>query len=105
MIDANSRTTQRAFLKCRPCVDHNYVSGHPIGKNQGVQSPSPSVMPSWKRRTSRAAAMFEAGLGCGANPNMPPCKLMADSPSRMKYDIERKWREACIYQVALCRQT
>jgi acyl-CoA dehydrogenase len=62
----------------------------------------------------RAAALFDAGKECGADANM--AKLLASEATghaaeatfaayggfafAKKYDIERKWREARLYQTA-----
>ena len=63
----------------------------------------------------RAAALFDAGQECGADANM--AKLLASEATwhaaeatfsayggfafAKEYDIERKWREARLYQTAL----
>ena len=63
---------------------------------------------------SRAAALFEAGQPCGTDANI--AKLLASEATwkaaeatlqtyggfgfAQEYDIERKWREARIYQTA-----
>ena len=62
----------------------------------------------------RAAALFDAGKACGADANM--AKLLASEAAwhaaeacmqtyrrlrlRREYDIERKWRETRLYQIA-----
>jgi alkylation response protein AidB-like acyl-CoA dehydrogenase len=93
------------------------VFGRPIGENQGVQFPLARAyvqMTSASLMVDRAAAMFEAGEPCGTEANM--AKLAASEASWFaadmclqthggfgfaeEYDIERKFRETRLYQVA-----
>ena len=93
------------------------VFGRPIGENQGVQFPLARAyvqMTSASLMVDRAAALFEAGLPCGTEANM--AKLVASEASWFaadmaiqthggfgfaeEYDIERKFRETRLYQVA-----
>lgn len=93
------------------------VFGRPIGRNQGVQFPIAKAhvhveaadLMRWK-----AADLFDAGQACGAEANM--AKLLAADASweaaeaalqthggygfTAEYDIERKFRETRLYQVA-----
>jgi acyl-CoA dehydrogenase len=93
------------------------VFGRPIGRNQGVQFPiarahvhvEAADLMRWK-----AADLFDAGQPCGAEANM--AKLLAADASweaadvalqthggygfTAEYDIERKFRETRLYQVA-----
>ena len=93
------------------------VFGRPIGQNQGVQFPiarahvnvEAADLMRW-----RAATMFDAGVSCGEQANM--AKLLAADASweaanvavqthggfgfAEEYDIERKFRETKLYQVA-----
>jgi len=93
------------------------VFGRPIGQNQGVQFPiarayvqaSAAVL-----MVDQAAALFEAGAPCGTEANM--AKLLASEASwcaadmclqthggfgfAEEFDIERKFRETRLYQVA-----
>ena len=93
------------------------VFGKPIGANQGVQFPiarahihvEAADLMRWK-----AADLFDAGQPCGAEANM--AKLLAADASweaadvalqthggygfTAEYDIERKFRETRLYQVA-----
>jgi acyl-CoA dehydrogenase len=93
------------------------VFGKPIGANQGVQFPLANAhmaveaadLMRWK-----AAWLYESGRPCGAEANM--AKLLASEASWMaanaaldvhggfgfaeEYDIERKFRETRLYQVA-----
>jgi acyl-CoA dehydrogenase len=93
------------------------VFGGPIGKNQGVQFPIAHAYVSVESADLmrwRAAAMFDRGEPCGAEANM--AKLLAADASweaanvavqthggfgfAEEYDIERKFRETKLYQVA-----
>ena len=93
------------------------VFGRPIGENQGVQFPLARAyvqMTSANLMVEKAAALFEAGEPCGTEANM--AKLVASEASwyaadmaiqthggfgfAEEYDIERKFRETRLYQVA-----
>jgi alkylation response protein AidB-like acyl-CoA dehydrogenase len=93
------------------------VFGRPIGENQGVQFPIARAyvqMTSASLMVDHAAALFEAGAPCGTEANM--AKLAASEASWFaadmclqthggfgfaeEYDIERKFRETRLYQVA-----
>jgi alkylation response protein AidB-like acyl-CoA dehydrogenase len=93
------------------------VFGRPIGKNQGVQFPIARVHVQTEAAAlmvDKAAALFDAGKKCGAEANM--AKLLASEASTAagdvciqthggygfaeEYDIERKFRETRLYQVA-----
>ncbi|MEO7691664.1 MAG: acyl-CoA dehydrogenase family protein [Sphingomonas sp.] len=93
------------------------VFGRPIGQNQGVQFPiarAHIMVTAAAEMVAKAAAMFEAGLPCGTEANM--AKLLASEASwyaadmclqthggfgfSEEYDIERKFRETRLYQVA-----
>jgi acyl-CoA dehydrogenase len=93
------------------------VFGRPIGENQGVQFPLARAhvqMTSASLMVDHAAALFEAGEPCGTEANM--AKLVASEASWFaadmclqthggfgfaeEYDIERKFRETRLYQVA-----
>ncbi len=93
------------------------VFGRPIGQNQGVQFPIARAyvqMTAAALMVDRAAALFEAGQPCGTEANM--AKLTASEASWFAadmalqthggfgfaegYDIERKFRETRLYQVA-----
>ena len=93
------------------------VFGHAIGANQGVQFPLAraytQVLAADMMR-SRAAALFDAGEKCGAEANA--AKFVASEASWQagnvcldthggygfvdKYNVERKFRETRVYQVA-----
>jgi acyl-CoA dehydrogenase len=93
------------------------VFDRPIGKNQGVQFPLAKAyaqMRAAELMVHKAAELFEAGANCGAEANM--AKLLAADASwaageacvqthggfgfAAEYDIERKFRETRLYQVA-----
>ena len=93
------------------------VFGRPIGQNQGVQFP---IARSWievdtaAHMVDKAARMFEVGEPCGTEANI--AKLLASEASwraadmcvqthggfgfAEEFDIERKFRETRLYQVA-----
>ena len=93
------------------------VFGRPIGQNQGVQFPIARAhiqTEAADAMVKRAAALFEAGIPCGSEANM--AKMLASEASWQagdtciqthggygfaeEYDIERKFRETRLYQVA-----
>jgi alkylation response protein AidB-like acyl-CoA dehydrogenase len=93
------------------------VFGRPIGENQGIQFPIARAyvqMSAAALMVEKAAAMFEAGQPCGTEANM--AKMLASEASwyaadmclqthggfgfAEEYDIERKFRETRLYQVA-----
>src|SRR5881394_101825 len=93
------------------------VFGRPIGQNQGVQFPiakAYAAMRAAELMVKEAARKYEAGLDCGAEANM--AKMLAADASwdaanacvqthggfgfAEEYDVERKFRETRLYQVA-----
>ncbi len=93
------------------------VFGRLIGQNQGVQFPIARSYVSTEAAdlmTNKAATLFDAGEPCGAEANM--AKLLAADASweaanvavqtfggygfDAEYDVERKFRETRLYQVA-----
>ncbi|HXL98803.1 MAG TPA: acyl-CoA dehydrogenase family protein, partial [Rhizomicrobium sp.] len=93
------------------------VFGRPIGENQGVQFPIARAyvnVSAAAEMVDKAAALFEAGEPCGTEANM--AKLLASEASWFaadmcvqthggfgfaeEFDIERKFRETRLYQVA-----
>ena len=93
------------------------VFGRPIGQNQGIQFPiarAHVAVEAADLMRWRAAALFDAGEPCGPEANM--AKLLAADASweaanvavqtyggfgfAEEYDIERKFRETRLYQVA-----
>ncbi len=93
------------------------VFDRPIGKNQGIQFPLARAYVNVEAANLmrfKAAALFDAGKACGAEANM--AKLLAADASweaanvclqthggfgfAAEYDVERKFRETRLYQVA-----
>ena len=93
------------------------VFGRAIGENQGVQFPIARALVQLSAAAlmvDKAAALFDAGAPCGTEANM--AKLLASEASWFaadmcvqthggfgfaeEYDIERKFRETRLYQVA-----
>ena len=93
------------------------VFGRPIGQNQGIQFPIAKAYAASEAAAlmvERAATMFDAGEPCGAEANM--AKLLGADASWQaadmclqthggfgfaeEYDVERKFRETRLYQVA-----
>jgi len=93
------------------------VFGAPIGRNQGVQFPiarAYAEMRAAELVLRRACALFDAGQPCGEDANM--AKLLASEAAwhageaclqthggfgyAREYDVERKWRETRLYQIA-----
>jgi acyl-CoA dehydrogenase len=98
-------------------ANNRIVFDRPISKNQGVQFP---IARAWINLQAadlmrfKAASLFDAGKACGAEANM--AKLLAADVSweaanaciqfhggfgfATEYDVERKFRETRLYQVA-----
>ena len=93
------------------------VFGAPIGRNQGIQFPIAKAyahMRAAELMVHQAATLFESGINCGAEANM--AKMLAADASweageacvqthggfgfAEEYDVERKFRETRLYQVA-----
>ncbi|MBS0639381.1 MAG: acyl-CoA dehydrogenase family protein [Acetobacteraceae bacterium] len=103
--------------KATAYANDRVVFGAPIGKNQGVQFP---IARAWAELEAadmmcrRAAALFDDGKECGADANV--AKLLASEAAwkaadtcmqthggfsyAREYEIERKWREVRLYQIA-----
>ncbi len=98
-------------------VNERVVFGRPIGQNQGVQFPIAKAyidIEAANLMRFKACALFDADKPCGAEANM--AKLLAADASwaaanaclqfhggygfASEYDIERKFRETRLYQVA-----
>ncbi len=94
-----------------------HVFGRPIGQNQGVQFPIARAyanMRAAELMVAKAAQLYEQGEECGAEANM--AKMLAADASweaanvciqthggfgfAEEFDIERKFRETRLYQVA-----
>ena len=112
-----SATAAGSSKKAIDYAKERVVFGRPIGKNQGVQFPiarAYAELEAADMMCRRAAALFDAGKACGADANMAKLlaseaawhaaeacmQTMAGSPMRREYDIERKWREMRLYQIA-----
>lgn len=93
------------------------VFGRPIGQNQGVQFPIARAhieLEAAAEMVTKAVTLFDAGQPCGSEANM--AKLLASEASwkaadaclqvhggfgfAEEFDIERKFRETRLYQVA-----
>ena len=93
------------------------VFDRPIGQNQGVQFPIARAYAETEAAdlmVRKAAALFQAGKPCGAEANM--AKMLASEASwhaaeaaiqthggfgyAKEYDVERKWRETRLMQIA-----
>ncbi|MBO22260.1 MAG: acyl-CoA dehydrogenase [Rhodospirillaceae bacterium] len=93
------------------------VFGRPIGQNQGIQFPMARAYAQTEAAAlmiQKAAALFDTGDPCGTEANMS--KMLASEAAwaaaemcvqthggygfAEEYDIERKFREARLYQVA-----
>jgi acyl-CoA dehydrogenase len=98
-------------------ANERHVFGRPIGMNQGIQFPIARAYAETQGAElmlRKAAALFDAGLPCGPVANM--AKLLASEASwhaaeaclqthggfgfAKEYDVERKWREARLSQIA-----
>ncbi len=93
------------------------VFGRPIGQNQGVQFPiarAYAELRAAELMVREGCALFDAGRPCGPEANMG--KMLASEASwhaaeaclqshggfgfAREYDVERKWRETRLYQIA-----
>jgi acyl-CoA dehydrogenase len=98
-------------------ANQRIVFDRSIARNQGVQFPlarAHAELEAADVMVRRAAALFDAGQPCGADANI--AKLLASEACwraaeaavqtfggfafAREYDIERKWRECRVYQVA-----
>ncbi|MGE3371484.1 MAG: acyl-CoA dehydrogenase family protein [Rhizobiaceae bacterium] len=103
--------------KASAYANERVVFGRPIGQNQGIQFPIARAyarMRAAELMGHSAAALFEAGKDCGEQANS--AKMLAAEASwaaaeacvqthggfafAEEYDVERKFREARLYQVA-----
>jgi acyl-CoA dehydrogenase len=118
LIAAEAVGDARWFI--RKAVDYaksREVFDRPIGRNQGVQFPIARAYAETEAAdlmVRKASALFDAGSACGPEANM--AKLLAADASwhaaesclqthggfgfAREYDIERKWRETRLFQVA-----
>ena len=106
------------FIKrSRAYANERHLFGRPIGQNQGVQFPIAKAyaqMRAAELMVHEAARLFEAGAPCGEQANI--AKMLAADASwaaaeaavqthggfgfAEEYDVERKFRETRLYQVA-----
>jgi alkylation response protein AidB-like acyl-CoA dehydrogenase len=103
--------------KASAYANERKVFGRPIGQNQGIQFPiarAYAQMRAAELLTHEAIRLYEAGENCGAEANM--AKMLAAEASwaageaciqthggfgfAEEYDVERKFRETRLYQVA-----
>ena len=103
--------------RARRYASDRFVFDRPIGQNQGVQFPIARAYANLRAADLmryEAARLFEAGAPCGAEANM--AKMLAADASwesanvclqthggfgfAAEYDVERKFRETRLYQVA-----
>jgi alkylation response protein AidB-like acyl-CoA dehydrogenase len=103
--------------RARSYARERVVFGRPIGQNQGVQFPIARAYAQVRAAAlmvEQAAALFEAGRPCAAEANM--AKLLASEAAwaaadtclqvhggfgfAEDFDVERKFRETRLYQVA-----
>jgi acyl-CoA dehydrogenase len=103
--------------RARRYASDRVVFGRPIGQNQGVQFPIAETyieIEAANLMRFHAASLFDAGKPCGAEANM--AKLLAAKASweaanvclqthggfgfACEFDVERKFRETRLYQVA-----
>jgi acyl-CoA dehydrogenase len=105
------------IAKAAAYATERQVFGKPIGANQGIQFPIARAYAQTEAAAlmvQKAAALFDAGEKCGAEANM--AKMLAADASKEagdvciqthggygfaeEYDVERKFRETRLYQVA-----
>ncbi|MEW6631745.1 MAG: acyl-CoA dehydrogenase family protein [Pseudomonadota bacterium] len=103
--------------KASAYANQRVVFGRPIGQNQGIQFPiarAYAQMRAAELMVQQAARLFEAGQDCGEQANI--AKMLAAEASwaaaeacvqthggfgfAREYDVERKFRETRLYQVA-----
>ena len=118
LVSAEAIGDARWFTKTSIAyVNERRVFDRPIGQNQSVQFPVARAHAETEAADlvlRRAAARFAAGLPCGDDANMG--KLLASEASwhaaeaclqnhggfgyAREYDVERKWRETRLFQIA-----
>jgi len=118
LIASEALGDARFFIgKAAAYAGERVVFGRPIGENQGVQFPIARAYAETKAAdlvNRSAAALFAAGRDCGEEANI--AKMLASEASwhageaalqthggfgfAREYDIERKWRETRLFQVA-----
>jgi len=118
LVSSESIGDARWFIRtASKYASERVVFNRPIGQNQGIQFPIARAYAETQAADlmlRKAAALFEAGLPCGDDANI--AKLLATEASwhaaeacmqthggfgyAREYDVERKWREARIQQIA-----
>ncbi len=118
LVSHESMGDGRWFIKTATnYANERVVFDRPIGKNQGIQFPIAKAYAELEAADlmlRKAAAMFEAGIPCGAEANM--AKLLTGDAAwsaaeacltthggfgfAREFDVERKWREARLYRTA-----
>ena len=118
LIAAECIGDSRWFIaKATAYANERKVFGRPIGQNQGIQFPiarAYMAMRAAALMVERAASLYEQKLPCGEEANM--AKQLASEASWQaadmclqthggfgfaeEYDVERKFRETRLYQVA-----
>ena len=118
LIAAEAIGDARWFIeKARTYATERVVFDRPIGQNQGIQFPIARAYAATEAAdlmVNKAAALFDGGAACGAEANM--AKLLAADASWQaadmclqthggfgfaeEYDVERKFRETRLFQVA-----
>ncbi|HWK34806.1 acyl-CoA dehydrogenase family protein [Sphingomonas sp.] len=118
LVAAESQGDGRWFTeKSTAYARERVVFGRPIGQNQGVQFPIARghvQLLAAELMLQKACALYDAGQPCGAEANM--AKLLNSEAAwaageaclqthggfgyAVEYDVERKWREARLYQIA-----
>ena len=118
LIASEALGDARFFIrKASAYASERVVFGRPIGQNQGVQFPIARAhvnVESANLMRFKACALFDAHKPCGAEANM--AKLLAADASweaanaclqfhggygfAREYDIERKWRDTRLFQIA-----
>jgi acyl-CoA dehydrogenase len=118
LVASESLGDARYFIeRASKYAGERVVFGRPIGQNQGIQFPIARAYAEWKAAdmvTRAAATLFDAGLPCGEEANI--AKLLASEAAwhageacmqtfggfaaAREYDIERKWRECRVAQIA-----
>jgi acyl-CoA dehydrogenase len=118
LISSESIGDAKWFIaKATAYAKERAVFGRPIGQNQGIQFPiakSYAAMRAAELMMKEATRKYEAALDCGAEANM--AKMLAADAAwdaanaciqtfggfgfAEEYDVERKFRETRLYQVA-----
>jgi len=118
LIASESTGDAKWFIqKTTDYASQRVVFGRPIGRNQGIQFPiakAYAAMRAAELMVREAIRLYEAGLDCGGEANMS--KMLAADAAwdaanacvqthggfafAEEYDVERKFRETRLYQVA-----